>query len=66
MTTFKDYWYSLSTEQRAALVADSGVTYPYLWTIADGRRKAGHKTIARLSSVDPRLTIKFMRPDLYK
>jgi len=65
MKTFKDYWYSLSTEQRLALVTDSGVSYPYLWCIADGRKKAGPRTIARLSSVDPRLTIQFLRPDLY-
>lgn len=61
---FGEYWYSLTPAQRPLLARLSGIAYSYLFQIARGYRKAGHKTIMKLGKVDRRITPRLMRPDL--
>jgi hypothetical protein len=62
---FATFWRGLSAQEKVLLAADSNVQYPYLSMIANGNRRAGRKTIRKLSAVDKRIDAAMLgRPDL--
>jgi hypothetical protein len=62
---FREYWESLNNRERPLLARLAGVSYQWLWAIANGHKNAGAETIAKLGKVDPRITPRLLRPDLY-
>ena len=65
MTTFKDYWKSLSAIEKKALTQDSGKSYSYLCQLANGQKKAGMYVIQALTAIRPEITPTMLRPDVF-
>ena len=64
--TFREYWYSLSPDQKQNLVLKTDLAYSTLWSIADGRRNVGLDVAYKLRK-DKRITrdmLKQLNPKL--
>ena len=65
MTTFKEYWKSLTANEKKALTRDSGKSYNYLCQLANGQKRAGLYVIKDLTAIRPEITPTMLRPDVY-
>lgn len=66
MQTFYDYWQSLPSSGKADLAMKANTSLNYLSQIANGHRLSGANLISRLIAADENITMRMMRPDLYK
>lgn len=57
MATFKEFYQSLSADEKRKLAADAGTSVAYLSHIAHGYRRAGRISIVRLMQADQRITL---------
>lgn len=59
--SFKQFYDSLTSQEKSQL-ADRAGTHPvYLWQVAKGKRRAGAGLIERLMAADNRITFQMMR-----
>jgi hypothetical protein len=63
--TFKDFYETMTKEDRIALASRSNTSVNYLYQLSMGIRKPGANVSARLKTADNRITDSMLRPDLY-
>lgn len=63
---FREVYQALTIDQRRQLAELAEINENNLWQIQAGHKQAGISTVARLQMVDPRLDLKFLRPDLFE
>lgn len=62
---FKDFFSSLSADEKKTLAEKAESSVASLSQIANGHRRAGYSLAARLKRADGRITDEMLRPDIF-